>query len=73
MGAHSTITYTGAAAREAITEALPDLDIKTLERLMDVILDQQLHNCVIVPASVAQADTVMTAEERKRFNERRGT
>lgn len=50
MGAHSTLQITESKAKEELIRQVTSfLSKEELERLMDIILDKRLYNCVIVP------------------------
>jgi hypothetical protein len=49
MGAHSTLRFTREKALEYVKFKLdePHFPNEELERIMDILLDKQLYNCVI--------------------------
>lgn len=54
MSAYSTLHYTPEGARDTLKRFIDEChDNKILERLMDIALDQQLYNCIIIPAAFA--------------------
>lgn len=61
MGAHCTINVKRSAARRLLAEA--DFDDDTLARLVDIILDRRLYNCIIVNDEDEGEDDLTWAKE----------
>lgn len=62
MGAHSTIDITRSAALDYVVNKTRTLTSNELKRIMDVLLDDRLYNCHIVPDHCENHDEILNED-----------